>query len=303
MRILDFKKELEKLELLNAEAAEVIKKNLSMFTFMNIRTAEDLYIYTQVFFHVAAKYPYQIRQTSIQPDGLCLLYTSDGEGLLTLTDGTQFHLTAHCLCFWPQRMTSNVRIIASHWNHYILIIQGSQLPWFLKQLCDTTANAGILRAEHSKIPHMLHACETARDFSIDASLYNLNYTTFFLSEVIRLAADTSAVPDIPEYLQDIRRSFDKNYSHYYSLDILEKKYSVNKYRLAKEFTHYYGIAPISYLSRRRIEAAKGLLLSTNMKIHEIASQVGYENPTHFINAFKKQAGMTPLIYRKLGAEL
>ena len=71
--ILDLKKELEKLELLNAEAAEVIKKNLSMFTFINIRTADDLYIYTEAFFHVAAKYPYQIRQTANHPDGLCLL--------------------------------------------------------------------------------------------------------------------------------------------------------------------------------------------------------------------------------------
>lgn len=85
--------------------------------------------------------------------------------------------------------------------------------------------------------------------------------------------------------------------------MLEKKYGINKYRLAKEFTHYYDIAPISYLSHRRIEAAKRLLLSTNMKIHEIANQVGYENPTHFINIFKKQTGMTPLVYRKLGAEL
>lgn len=300
---MDFNKELDKLTVLDAEAAEAIKKNLSMFTFMNIKTDDELYIYTKAFFHVHAKYPYQFRRTSNLSNGLCLLYTFDGEGLLSLTDGVQFHLTAHSLCFWPQTMTANLRIIASHWNHYMLIIDGEELPWFLRQLGQPKIHSRLLQAEHSKIPQMLRAYETARDFSRSASLYNLSYTTIFLSEVIKLASDTCANSDIPEYLQDIRRSFDENYSHYYSLDMLEKKYNINKYRLAKEFTRYYGIAPISYLGGRRIEAAKGLLLSTNMKIHEIASQVGYENPTHFINAFKKQTGMTPLVYRKLGADL
>ena len=80
--------------------------------------------------------------------------------------------------------------------------------------------------------------------------------------------------------------------------MLEKEYNVSKYRIVKDFTRYYKTSPIYYLSKRRIEAAKALLLSTDYKINEIGRMVGYENSTHFINSFKKQTGSTPLHYKK-----
>lgn len=301
---MNFEKELEKLEMLDANIAAALRKMKPMFPFISVNPENDLYIYTRTFFKITAKYPYMIRHTQHDIDGLCLLYTVDGEGLLTLTDNTQFHLTAGKLCFYPQAMTSNLKIIAPHWEHYLLIINGNELLWFYTKLRDAlNASAGLLETKYTKIPLMLSAYEYRQDFSKNTDMYNLSYTTALLSELITLAVHAEPKPDIPEYLQSIRLLFDEKYSNYYSLDFLEKQYKINKYRIAKEFTHYYGIAPISYLNRRRIEAAKGLLLSTNKKIHEIAGEVGYENPTHFINAFKKQTGMTPLIFRKVGVHI
>lgn len=46
-----------------------------------------------------------------------------------------------------------------------------------------------------------------------------------------------------------------------------------------------------------MEIAKNLLLSTDKHIHEIASELGYENTNHFINLFKKETGLTPMVYR------
>lgn len=298
-----FEKELEKLALLDSNIAKAIDQNKAMFPFISINFDNELYIYTKLFFKVAARYPYSIRNTYSSLGGLCLLYTVNGEGLLTLSDNSQFHLTCGKLCFYPQISAVNLKIISSHWEHYLLIIDGNELPWFFRHLSDAENPSGILNADHSKIPQMLKSYEHSYDFAQNASMHNLSYTTSLLSEVITLLSCTETENEIPEYLQSIHQSFDEKYSDYYSLDLLERAYKVNKYRLAKEFTHYYGIAPISYLNRRRIEAAKGLLLSTNKKIHEIANIVGYENPTHFINAFKKQTGMTPLIFRKIGADI
>jgi len=55
---------------------------------------------------------------------------------------------------------------------------------------------------------------------------------------------------------------------------------------------------INYLTNIRIEKAKELLRSTNLKSYEIAYQVGYDNPTYFSTVFKKLTGMTPLDYKK-----
>jgi len=55
---------------------------------------------------------------------------------------------------------------------------------------------------------------------------------------------------------------------------------------------------INYLTNIRIEKAKELLRSTNLKSYEIAYKVGYDNPTYFSTVFKKLTGMTPLDYKK-----
>jgi len=48
----------------------------------------------------------------------------------------------------------------------------------------------------------------------------------------------------------------------------------------------------------RINEAKHMLRFTNLTIHEIGSAVGIDNTTHFINLFKKNAGITPLQFRQ-----
>lgn len=304
VKILDFNKELERLAALDADAAEIVRKTPSMFPFIHISSETDLYLYTRIFLHIHAKYPYQFRHKK-SSHGCCLIYTLDGDGLLSLTDGTQLHLASGSLCFWPHTLTANIRIISSHWEHYMLLIDGAQASWFYDRYLSAfdSARTKALKAGHTKIPHMLHMHESTHDFASENTMRNLCNTTTLLAEVCTLAEQSRPHVQIPDYLQSIHRLFDEKYSDYYSLDLLEKEFKVNKYKLAKEFTHYYGIAPISYLGKRRIDAAKALLLSTDLKIHEIASRVGYENPTHFINSFKKQTGTTPLLYRKTGVDI
>ncbi|MDQ0194219.1 response regulator [Paenibacillus wynnii] len=52
-----------------------------------------------------------------------------------------------------------------------------------------------------------------------------------------------------------------------------------------------------YITKVRIEHAKKLLHNTDLKVREIAEQVGYENPHYFSTVFKKTAGSHPLKYR------
>jgi YesN/AraC family two-component response regulator len=55
---------------------------------------------------------------------------------------------------------------------------------------------------------------------------------------------------------------------------------------------------IEYMTRLRIEKACDLLSNSNMKIHEIAELVGYENQRYFSQVFKKVTGYTPSDYRE-----
>jgi YesN/AraC family two-component response regulator len=63
------------------------------------------------------------------------------------------------------------------------------------------------------------------------------------------------------------------------------------------FTKTTGESFIDYLTWLRIEKAKELIGSTNLKIYEIALQVGYTSTEHFSRVFKKLTGISPNLYK------
>ncbi|MFC4597376.1 response regulator [Cohnella hongkongensis] len=58
---------------------------------------------------------------------------------------------------------------------------------------------------------------------------------------------------------------------------------------------------VEYLTSQRVEKAKELLATTDMKSYEIASEVGYADPHYFSVLFKKATGDTPTEYRQRAA--
>ena len=48
----------------------------------------------------------------------------------------------------------------------------------------------------------------------------------------------------------------------------------------------------------RIQHAMSLLLTTTDKISTIGYSVGFESPNNFCRTFKRETGMTPLMFRK-----
>lgn len=54
----------------------------------------------------------------------------------------------------------------------------------------------------------------------------------------------------------------------------------------------------NYIIAERIKKAKLLLLTTDWKIYEIASNVGFEDMNYFSQRFKLETGITPRQYRK-----
>lgn len=57
-----------------------------------------------------------------------------------------------------------------------------------------------------------------------------------------------------------------------------------------------------YLIKTRINKAKELFRTTDMKSYEIAYEVGYKDPHYFGVSFKKYVGVTPMEYKTMGKE-
>lgn len=82
-----------------------------------------------------------------------------------------------------------------------------------------------------------------------------------------------------------------------SLGRVAKAANVSSYYLCKLFKKIAGISFTEYVTRLRIEKSKNLLLNPNLRISEIAFEVGFQSLTHFNRVFKKILGRSPTQYR------
>ncbi|MFS0726413.1 response regulator [Paenibacillus sp. 1P07SE] len=65
------------------------------------------------------------------------------------------------------------------------------------------------------------------------------------------------------------------------------------------FRQETGMTVTEYVTRVRMEAAKELLKSPDLKVLEVAEMIGYENATYFSTVFKKYTGIHPQKYRSM----
>jgi AraC-like DNA-binding protein len=76
-----------------------------------------------------------------------------------------------------------------------------------------------------------------------------------------------------------------------------KAVNTSTFYFCKLFKKVTGINFTDYLSRVRIEKSKNLLLNPNLRVSEIAFEVGFQSLTHFNRVFKKILGQSPTEYR------
>ena len=58
------------------------------------------------------------------------------------------------------------------------------------------------------------------------------------------------------------------------------------------------MSPSRYQINLRMDAAKRLLRETKRSVVEIALDVGYANPSHFAQLFRRETGLAPSDYRR-----
>lgn len=70
----------------------------------------------------------------------------------------------------------------------------------------------------------------------------------------------------------------------------------------REFKESFNTTPSRWLINKRIDHSKTLLLGTNLTVSEVGYECGFKNNSHFIQAFKKKAKVTPNRFRVLKKE-
>ena len=81
------------------------------------------------------------------------------------------------------------------------------------------------------------------------------------------------------------------------MDALAEVAGMSKYHFSRLFKDAVGVPPYRYVVQQRVEAARGLLLRTDLSVAQIALRTGFSSQSHLSTSFREHAGTTPVALR------
>jgi len=130
--------------------------------------------------------------------------------------------------------------------------------------------------------------ESKYEYKISAAIYEMT------SNIAKIAYSENS----DDFMDILNNYIEKNMFSDIDLDDFAKTMHLSKYYFCRYFKKQTNMTPMNYVSHKKIETSKKLLITSNDKIEAIASELGFTDRSHFSKAFKKQTGKTPSEFRK-----
>ncbi len=122
----------------------------------------------------------------------------------------------------------------------------------------------------------------------------------FLSEITDIISwlnmeNLQYTPVVRQIMAEVKN----NYQNDMNLKTLAYKYHMNTSYLGQIFQKEVGCPFSQYLNNVRNSVAKKLILTTNMRINDIAKETGYSDTSYFYRKFKQSYGVSPAALRDM----
>lgn len=89
-----------------------------------------------------------------------------------------------------------------------------------------------------------------------------------------------------------------NYTEKLTIDDIAKAVYLSPCYLSKLFKQELGCTIMEFLTKVRVEEAKRLLKNPRYTVMQVASQIGFDDPSYFTKVFKRSEGITPSQYKR-----
>ncbi len=123
----------------------------------------------------------------------------------------------------------------------------------------------------------------------------LDASSFVLGEMAKAEESDNITHLTVKRIKSIIHEF---YQTGITLDEISRKLDMTPEYLGTLFHREVGMTFSSYVKSYRISKARELLVGTNLRLYEIAEQVGYSDTKYFSRIFKEITGQLPTEYRK-----
>ncbi len=204
-----------------------------------------------------------------------------------LRTGTESEIPVFCDRFFRSIGEKNVQSML--FLSYIMMDVYFSMARFLKEMGVEISELEKDTGDINSVVHRMTSWLEAKQY-IEKSLH-----------VVIQIRDSGAASKYGKLLRDAVAYIDEHYADEdISLNTVSTVANISPNHFSSIFSQEMGVTFIEYLIGKRMEKAKELLMTTDMRSSEIAYQVGYKDPHYFSSTFKKTQGMTTREYRARG---
>jgi AraC-like DNA-binding protein len=258
----------------------------------------QLYV-THIGYYPHAKYHYRERGEGAAE--YILIYCEKGQGWVECQD-ERYSLSSHQVFIIPQnRPHAYGSDLRDPWSIYWIHFKGENAHFFHSIIGKIIA---LKDSTTSRYQDRFMLFESMfRNLEMGYSADNLEYISFCLSYFL------ASVKYLPQYreIKNVKMEDVVQKSILFMKDNLEKKITISSIanfvgyscsHLFSLFMQKTSYSPMEYYNQLRIQRACSYLQFSEMKIKEIAFQLGFYDPFHFSKSFLKEMGITPREYRR-----
>lgn len=230
--------------------------------------------------------------------GYLFQYTLSGSGIFK-TDRESF-LLAPGMAFLTAIPQNNCYYLPEKsefpWEFLYLHFDGSAVFPFFKKLFDECGGLLSIDPQNSAIQKALSLQNKMISGGHLAPYEGGEFLYSFLCELLRGQLHPASTQK--ESIAGQAALFmDQNFATLSGIDEVAKRLQFSPEHLSRSFRSEWGMSPIHYLNRLRIQSAMNDLLSGTDTVETIAHQNGFANGNYFSKVFRRYTGMAPNEYR------
>lgn len=220
-------------------------------------------------------------------------YCTSGTGEL-IVHNKKYVIQKGMSFFLPAKLKHEYYAVTNHWSLHWITFAGNQLTNLLThfKMLDaivlTHTPLSKIDTLWSQIFHAIKKDTQYGSYRASAYLYEylLEYHYDFLNSCEKVSHKEEKLAPIIDYIN-------LHYMEELSLMDLAQLSHISPQYLCKQFQNTFNMRPFEYITKKRIQVAKGLLLSGQYSVNETATLIGYHDSSYFCRLFRKYEHMSP----------
>lgn len=184
-------------------------------------------------------------------------------------------------------------------SSYLWITPESDVAWVLDKfpVCSYIDDGETVEALLQLFAR-LHGSATDAVWSVERAVECNRLTLEILQMCMRQLRGSDKLQMACHAVREAYRYMDRHYCENCTLAEIAEAVHLSANHLHRIFCETEGYTPYEYVTGKRIEKAKALILMGEYSLAQVALETGFCSQSHFTAVFKKSTGQTPAQYRK-----